>query len=1101
MADEMQANAAPEVQSTPAPKAAPSEVGAVSLNDAAAGGGFAAILDRVRTAFQGRGWLVPVIIGVLVLAFLFLPPVSLGARLASGGNYTALDAETPSLTHPDGVTVALDTSVTDEARVRLASMPRADFLAASEDEAVVAARDAVPAYLMPKSPFYTVESKGKDPAPLTLTVVIPNEAEPWETLDLYTWDGTTWRWMPSHLDRDREALVSSVSQAPGAVMVMQTGQPQQAVVAESQDLPAPGMSTLLTYLDLIGMKIGTLGALNGDPALLPPGSISTQPVLVPTVRNWVPDRAPNRGLVADMLAVEADRATHVANLTELATGGAYAGLVVDYRQLASEDRASFTTFISELAASLHEKGAWLAVTVDVPEKTADGWDTAGYDWLALGGVADQIRMVMPLAPQAYAPGGLAEQLIAWSTSQVNRYKLYPIFSTLSTDGETLFTVEDALALLGNVAVSETVTDSVEPGAQVDFRLASGAVIESDPLSGATSLTASGQSIWLGTPQWLRARLDLTARYNVGGVVLRDFLGAGNFPGIDQAVADYEAQVIATAFAAPDVVWQITSPDGQVAQSQTSLTRPELSWSAPEITGTYQVAASIAGLERGMVEIEVSAPVVTAEEEMGVAAADLPEEGEAAEEGEAGEEGAEGEETGEEEALGEGLKAAYVADVTVPDNTKFEKGEGFIKTWRVKNTGNEPWPDNTVLQYISGEKLAAVEEVAVGGVAPGAEIEISVDMTAPDKDGVFESRWALAIADARIPGGALFTIIQAGEAGETGGGTPAPAPAPAPSRVAGGSFELGGHTLQGFTYASTMHYAGMNWVKVQVRYPGDASGIIAAAHANGFKIQVSALGESGMVTQGGFEDTVANWVAGMAAAGADAIEIWNEPNLDREWAYSHMTPQNYTNLLCKSYSSIKAANPNSWVISAAPAPTGLFGGCSCQDWAGQCGCDDQPWLEGLYNAGATNCMDFIGAHHNAGATSPGATTGHPASPGGGHHSWYFLPQTQLYYNIFRGTRQLFYTELGYVSQEGFGWIPDNFAWAANTTVAQQAQWLGEVVSLSAQTGMVRAVIVWNVDAQCYGQCGGMGDPQAGFAIIRPDGSCPACETLHALLGSR
>ena len=79
--------------------------------------------------------------------------------------------------------------------------------------------------------------------------------------------------------------------------------------------------------------------------------------------------------------------------------------------------------------------------------------------------------------------------------------------------------------------------------------------------------------------------------------------------------------------------------------------------------------------------------------------------------------------------------------------------------------------------------------------------------------------------------------------------PAPPPTTAPEAVAiapvsGGSFELGGHVRDlGYPYASQMHYAGMNWSKVQVRWdPGNnAAGLIQAAHANGFKIQLSALG--------------------------------------------------------------------------------------------------------------------------------------------------------------------------------------------------------------------------------------------------------------------
>jgi hypothetical protein len=41
-----------------------------------------------------------------------------------------------------------------------------------------------------------------------------------------------------------------------------------------------------------------------------------------------------------------------------------------------------------------------------------------------------------------------------------------------------------------------------------------------------------------------------------------------------------------------------------------------------------------------------------------------------------------------------------------------------------------------------------------------------------------------------------------------------------------------------------------------------------------------------------------------------------------------------------------------------------------------------------------------------------------------------------------------------------------------------------------------MIVFNVDFTLYGD-----DPQAGYAIIRPGGSCPACETLRAVTGGR
>ncbi|MEN8097666.1 MAG: hypothetical protein ABFQ89_01195, partial [Chloroflexota bacterium] len=309
----------------------------------------------------------------------------------------------------------------------------------------------------------------------------------------------------------------------------------------------------------------------------------------------------------------------------------------------------------------------------------------------------------------------------------------------------------------------------------------------------------------------------------------------------------------------------------------------------------------------------------------------------------------------------------------------------------------------------------------------------------------------------------------------------------PAPVIGGGFELGGH-IRTWDYLNYVNSAGMTWVKFQIHYPQDGSGLINLAHANGYKIQLSALGPKDMVHWPNFHADYGQWVAGLAAAGADAIEVWNEPNIENDWPVGFINPQSYTNLLCSSYNYIKNANSNVAVISAAMAPTGAFGGCHAH------GCDDVPFLQNMYNMGAASCMDYLGAHHNAGATAPSATSGHPADNGGGHHSWYFLPQTQIYFNIFNGTRKLFYTELGYASQEGVEYFSDWFGWARGITNANQAAWLAEAASLGANTGMVRCIIVWNIDFVRHGI-----DPQDGYAIRRPDGSCPACGTLAAVMG--
>jgi hypothetical protein len=62
------------------------------------------------------------------------------------------------------------------------------------------------------------------------------------------------------------------------------------------------------------------------------------------------------------------------------------------------------------------------------------------------------------------------------------------------------------------------------------------------------------------------------------------------------------------------------------------------------------------------------------------------------------------------------------------------------------------------------------------------------------------------------------------------------------------------------------------------------------------------------------------------------------------------------------------------------------------------------------------------------------------------------------------------------------------------VNQHAQWLAEAVSLGANSGKVRMIIIFNVDFTQWGD-----DPQAGYAMIRPGGGCPSCATLGSVMG--
>ncbi len=348
----------------------------------------------------------------------------------------------------------------------------------------------------------------------------------------------------------------------------------------------------------------------------------------------------------------------------------------------------------------------------------------------------------------------------------------------------------------------------------------------------------------------------------------------------------------------------------------------------------------------------------------------------------------------------------------------------------------------------------------------------------------------------IPG--ATTVVDAAPqptpAPSDGGDTPAPAVPSGPSNV-GGGFELGGQVIT-FSFPETMRATGMNWVKVQYRWslgePASVTeGIIQTAHNRGFKLLLGIVGNPSELAANPDEyyREYASFVGSVAALAPDGrsvegIEVWNEPNIDAEWPVGLISGANYTNMLRQAYENIKSKNPNVLVISGAPAPTGFFSSCTTA------GCNDNEFIRDMANAGASQYMDCVGVHYNEGAVPPSANSGDPRE-NSTYYTRYYNGMASLYGSTFP-SKPLCFTEIGYLSADGYGELPSNFSWASGTSVQEQAQWLAEAVQIARSSGRVRLFIIWNVDATMFGA-----DPQAGFAIIRPDGTCPACDAINAV----
>ncbi len=99
-------------------------------------------------------------------------------------------------------------------------------------------------------------------------------------------------------------------------------------------------------------------------------------------------------------------------------------------------------------------------------------------------------------------------------------------------------------------------------------------------------------------------------------------------------------------------------------------------------------------------------------------------------------------------------AGFVKDVNVPDGKVFQPGETFTKTWRLKNTGSCAWTSGYDIVFDGGDAMGAPSAVQLtsGTVNPGQNVDVSVNLTAPDDPGTYRGNWKL-----RDPSDVVFGI--------------------------------------------------------------------------------------------------------------------------------------------------------------------------------------------------------------------------------------------------------------------------------------------------------------------------------------------------------
>jgi hypothetical protein len=99
-------------------------------------------------------------------------------------------------------------------------------------------------------------------------------------------------------------------------------------------------------------------------------------------------------------------------------------------------------------------------------------------------------------------------------------------------------------------------------------------------------------------------------------------------------------------------------------------------------------------------------------------------------------------------------AAFISDITIPDNSQIMAGSTFRKIWRLQNLGSCTWTSGYRLTYSHGDRMSAPDNLSIttGSVSPGGLLDVAVDLVAPSTPGTYQGNFML-----RSPDGYVFGI--------------------------------------------------------------------------------------------------------------------------------------------------------------------------------------------------------------------------------------------------------------------------------------------------------------------------------------------------------
>ena len=151
--------------------------------------------------------------------------------------------------------------------------------------------------------------------------------------------------------------------------------------------------------------------------------------LLPSVSNMVGGDF-SYDAVAPVLHDSATMSRNISSITQLAVSQNYTGIDLDYEELHAGDRAAFSSFVRQLADSLHAAHKTLSVAVFAKvDDAGDDPRNVAQDYAAIGAAADEVRLMTydyhwaTSPPGPLAPASWVHDVLAYATTVIPPQKL------------------------------------------------------------------------------------------------------------------------------------------------------------------------------------------------------------------------------------------------------------------------------------------------------------------------------------------------------------------------------------------------------------------------------------------------------------------------------------------------------------------------------------------------------------------------------------------------------------------------------------------------------------------------------------------------------